>query len=122
MLKKSSPFVKINYFDKEAVEEALKGYLKELRGEHPEVERVILFSSFIRGESVPGSDIDLLIILRESKDSFLARIPCYLPSRFPIGVDVFPYTEEELEKMEAQGNFFIRKALEEGVEVLHKYE
>ena len=27
------------------------------------------------------------------------------------------YTEEELEKMKEEGNFFIRKALEEGVEV-----
>ena len=118
MQERLSPFVRINYFNKEAVEKALKKYLKELEEGHPEIKKVILFGSFVRGESVPGSDIDLLIILRESKYPFLERIPPYLPSKFPVGVDVFPYTEEEIEKMKAEGNFFIKKALEEGKEVL----
>ena len=30
------------------------------------------------------------------------------------------YTEEELEKMKGEGNFFIRRALEEGVEVFRR--
>lgn len=112
--------VRIRYFDKKLVEESLRGYLKEIEGKHPEVERVLLFGSFVRNESVPGSDIDLLVILRESEESFLKRIPRFLPSRFPVGVDVFPYTEKEVEKMKGEGNFFIRKALEEGVEVFRK--
>lgn len=36
----------------------------------------------IRDESVPGSDIDLLVILRESEEPFLNKIPRFLPSRF----------------------------------------
>ncbi len=118
MQKKLSPSVRINYFNKEAVEKALNEYIKGLRERHPEIIKVILFGSFVRGESVPGSDIDLLIILQESKKSFLDRIPYYLPSHFPVGVDIFPYTEKEIEKMKAEGNFFIRKALEEGKEIL----
>ena len=27
------------------------------------------------------------------------RIPKYLPNGFPVGLDIFPYTEEELKKM-----------------------
>jgi predicted nucleotidyltransferase len=74
----------------------------------------------IRDESVPGSDIDLLVILRESEESFLTRIPRFFPSRFPVGVDVFPYTEKEVERMKREGNFFISRALQEGVEVFRK--
>ena len=81
------------------------------------MKRVLLFGSFVRDECVPGSDIDLLLILSTSEETFMERIPRFLPSRFPVGMDVFPYREEELEKMKEEGNFFIRRALEEGVEV-----
>ena len=117
MAMQSSPFVKITYFDKQAVWEALQEYLKQVGRECPKVEKVILFGSFARGESVPGSDIDLLIILPESSIPFLERIPKYTPSYFPVGIDVFPYTKQELEKMKQQGNFFLRKVLEEGIEI-----
>ncbi len=120
MQRKLSHSVRIRYFNKKSVEESLREYLKEIEVKHPEVERVLLFGSFVRDECVPGSDIDLLVILKESEESFLERIPHFLPSRFPVGVDVFPYTEEEVEKMKSEGNFFIRKALEEGVDVFRK--
>ncbi len=120
MQRKLSRSVKIRYFDKKLVEESLRGYLKEIEEKHPEVKRVLLFGSFVRDECVPGSDIDLLLILSASEETFMERIPRFLPSRFPVGMDVFPYTEEELEKMKEEGNFFIRRALEEGVEVFRR--
>lgn len=46
----------------------------------------------VKGTAVPGSDVDLLIVLTASDRSFLDRIPGFLPSAFPCGVDVFPYT------------------------------
>jgi predicted nucleotidyltransferase len=106
--------VKISYFDKEAVLQALGLFLGELREKHPEVEQVLLFGSFPRGECVPGSDIDLLLILRESAIPLLDRIPRYMPHSFPVGVDVFPYTRDELDKMVQDGNRFIIRALREG--------
>jgi len=121
MQRKLSRSVRIRYFDKKSVEESLRRYLKEIEGKHPEVKRVLLFGSFVRDECVPGSDIDLLLILSASEETFLERIPRFLPSRFPVGMDVFPYTEEELEKMKEEGNFFIRRALEEGVEVFRRH-
>jgi predicted nucleotidyltransferase len=120
MQRKLSRSVRVKYFDKKLVEQSLWGYLKEIAVKHSEVERVFLFGSFVRDESVPGSDIDLLVILRESEESFLNRIPRFLPSRFPVGVDVFPYTEKEVERMKREGNFFITRALEEGVEVFRR--
>jgi predicted nucleotidyltransferase len=120
MQRKLSRSVRVRYFDKKLVEESLWSYLKEIAVKHSEVERVLLFGSFVRDESVPGSDIDLLVILRESEESFLNRIPRFLPSRFPVGVDVFPYTEKEVERMKREGNFFISRALEEGVEVFRR--
>ena len=84
--------VRIRYFDERLVEESLRRYLKEIEEKHPEVKRVLLFGSFVRDECVPGSDIDLLLILSASEETFMERIPRFLPSRFPVGMDVFPYT------------------------------
>jgi len=106
--------VKISYFDKDAVSKALESFVARLGKKHPEVEKVLVFGSFARGECVPGGDIDLLIILRRSDVPVLDRIPKYMPERFPTAVDVFPYTIEEIAKMMEDGNPLITRALKEG--------
>ena len=112
-----SPFVKISYFNRDEVDKALKSYIQRLYDENPDIEKIVVFGSFVRDECVPGSDIDLLIILKRSELPFLNRIPLYIPSYFPVGVDVFPYTKDEIKIMLGEGNFFIKTALEEGKEV-----
>lgn len=117
MLKRSSNSVEIEYFPSRQVWEALRVFVNELRQQHPEIEKVLVFGSLVRGDCVPGSDVDLLLVLRTSRVPFLDRIPHYTPSRFPVGVDVFPYTHDELERMLSEGNTFIQEALAQGKEV-----
>lgn len=117
MHRRSWDSVEIEYFPSGQVWEALRSFVSHLRHQHPEVAKVVLFGSVVRGDCVPGSDVDLLIVLRESSLPFPDRIPRYLPSGFPVGVDVFPYTRDELEQMLSQGNTFIQEALAEGREV-----
>ena len=50
----------------------------------------------------------------ERDRSFLDRTTHYRLSGVPIGVDVFPYTQQELDKMLGEGNGLIRQALIEG--------
>lgn len=45
--------------------ERLRKAVLVLVGRYPEIEQVILFGFLARGDAVPGSDADLLIILRE---------------------------------------------------------
>ncbi|MGH7278505.1 MAG: nucleotidyltransferase domain-containing protein, partial [Candidatus Rokuibacteriota bacterium] len=59
-------------------------------------------------------DVDLLFILSRSDCRFLDRIPEFLPAGFPVGVDVFPYTRAEIERMTADGNRFVLGVLREG--------
>lgn len=110
----SSPSVKITYFDKAKVGDALKRYVASIRLNRPEVKRIVLFGSMARGDTVPGSDVDLLIILAYSDKPFLGRMTDFVPDRFPVGIDVFAYTEQEIEKMSAEGNSLVRRALAEG--------
>ena len=120
MRKPSSPSVKITYFDKERVRRALDSYVAALVVEHPEIERVVLFGSMARGGTVPGSDVDLLLVISGSDRPFLDRVPLYMPDRFPVGIDVFPYTETEIRSMLDEGNFFVRRALGEGVTLFER--
>jgi predicted nucleotidyltransferase len=96
------------------VERALDDYVRALVARRPEVQEVILFGSLVTGIPVPGSDVDLMLILDRSGRSFLDRIPEFLPAGFPVGVDVFPYTRDEIEGMSAEGNRFVQGVLRDG--------
>ncbi len=85
MLQPSSPSVKIRYFDRDGVWRALKKFVRAVAVAHPEVKQVLVFGSLVRGDSVPGSDVDLLFILSHSEEPFLSRIPVFTPSHFPVG-------------------------------------
>lgn len=94
---KSCGSVQIFWVDKEA----LARFLEDLTAYYqrfPEVEAVVLFGSLAKGEFSVGSDVDLLLILRESSLTFPDRIPAYLPDHAPVDVEVFPYTVEEIRR------------------------
>ena len=111
----SSPSVKITYFNRALVWRRLRRFVSELAKTHPEVRKVILFGSLARGDAVPGSDVDLIVVLSATDKAFLERIPLYTPSPFPVGIDVFPYTQQEMETMLQEKNPFLRQALAEGI-------
>jgi len=113
MQTKSYGSVKITYFDKAGVWKALKVLAQDLSEQHPEIASVGVFGSLARGEAVPGSDVDLLLILDESDLPFIDRASKYRPRHFPAGTDIFAYTREEVERMLAEGNFFLKRALAE---------
>ena len=76
-------------------------YAERLLSANPEVEEVVVFGSFADGNYAPGSDIDVLIVLSKSGKAVWDRVPDFLPGAFPVGLDLFPYTREELTRMEA---------------------
>jgi predicted nucleotidyltransferase len=89
--------------------------VRVLTSRHPEIEKVILFGSLARGDAVPGSDADLLLILRECDLPFEERGTRYQISGVGIGVDLFAYTMAELDRMREEGNPFLSQALSESV-------
>ena len=107
--------MRVFWLDRSKAVERLRKVAEELATSHPEIERVILFGSLARGEAVPGSDADLLLILRQSDLSFVERGAYYHPGDIGIGVDVFAYTCSEVDAMQAPGNALLRQALREGM-------
>lgn len=63
---------------------------------HPEICEIVVFGSFAEGTFAPGSDLDVLILLDRSDRPVRDRIPLYLPGAFPVGLDLFPFTRDEI--------------------------
>ncbi len=114
MPKASSNSVKVFYANKENVEAELKRCVARLVRAHPEIKKVVHFGSYATDRYGPASDVDLLLILERASGRMLDRIPHYLPEGLSLPVDVFPYTQAEIDTMLADGNPFIRRALAEG--------
>ena len=78
-------------------------YAARLLASHVEIEEIVVFGSFAKGNYAPGSDIDLFLVLSHSGRSVRDRIPDLLPGAFPVGVDLFPYTREEIASRVSKG-------------------
>jgi predicted nucleotidyltransferase len=87
--------VRIITVDESAVRNALKLYADRLK-ERPEVLTVYLCGSWAKGNYTPYSDVDLLIVLNSDNRLPHDRVPDYLPDQFPLSMDLFVYTQEEI--------------------------
>jgi uncharacterized protein len=114
MREPSSPSVKVTFTNREQILTALRNLIQEWTQQHPELEQVILFGSYARGDYFPGSDVDVLLILEKSYQSFLNRIPKFLPIQFPVAIDIFPYTRDEVQRMMQDPHSLVRRACYEG--------
>ena len=114
MREPSSSSVKVTFTNREQILKALENLIQEWTQQHPELEQVILFGSFARGDYFPGSDVDVVIVLKESKAPFLDRITKFRPTSFPMDIDIFPYTRDEIERLWEDPHGLVRRALSEG--------
>jgi uncharacterized protein len=110
----SSPSVKVTFTNRKQILTALENLIQEWTQKHPELEQVILFGSHARRDFFPGSDVDVLLILEKSDQPFLKRIPKFLPIQFPVDIDVFPYTRDEVQRMLKDPYSLVAQACDEG--------
>ena len=104
--------MRIFWLDREEALKRVEEAARRLLAEKPEVREVVLFGSLAEGRAVPGSDVDLLIILSKSEKDFLSRKDDYLTYFSDVGLpcDLFCYTEEEI-----KNNPFARDVLQRGI-------
>ncbi|MBC7226359.1 MAG: nucleotidyltransferase domain-containing protein [Thermoflexales bacterium] len=102
--------------DAEALRQRLEEIAARIRREHPRVQDVLLFGSFVRGDFTPRSDVDVAILLSRDGEPFLKRTDAFVDyfADLPLDVNLLVYTQEELGRMLAEGNRLAR-AIVEGV-------
>ncbi len=103
--------VKILSINKIELEKRIKEIIKKIKKDK-NVLKVIIFGSFIRDDFLPSSDIDLLIILKETKENFLKRQDNFIKyfEGLHLDANIFIYTKNEFEKMLKEENKFILEA------------
>jgi predicted nucleotidyltransferase len=87
--------VVVKSIDKAAVRRAMDAFAADLLRRR-EVDEVVVFGSFETDTYAPGSDLDVLIVLRESELAVWDRPGEYRPATFPVPLDLFPFTRAEL--------------------------
>jgi len=97
--RRSLDTVVVKSLNEAAVRRAMDQYAASLFAEQPQLEEVVVFGSMAEGNYAPGSDIDVLLVLSRSDEPVWDRVPRMLPRSFPIPVDLFPYTREDLARL-----------------------
>ncbi len=106
---RSSSFVRHDAIPEDRVLAAAHQWVRRLRRDRPELVRVGYFGSYARGDYVPGSDFDVLIeITRTDQPRRIDRPPEYLPQDFPVGIELFVYTTDELTRLRRNRAAFIK--------------
>ncbi|MBC7253360.1 MAG: nucleotidyltransferase domain-containing protein [Actinobacteria bacterium] len=87
-----------------------------LKDSCPEVKEVRLVGSLARGDHTGTSDADVLVVLRESRLNPVERLRRYIPFfDSGLGVDILPFTEEELNLLEKRETGHTRSLLKGSV-------
>lgn len=116
MQRRSCGSVRIAFLDRNQAIAELVECAGRLLARDERVLAVGLFGSLARGEALPRSDADLLIILKEHpQQRWFDRIPSYADAFTGVSlpVDVFPYTVQELTRMISARSGFLRTILRE---------
>ena len=90
---------------------------RQMADQNPDISRILLFGSFAREDYGVRSDLDLLIILRESNEAMAERFDKFLSYVPAYPMDVFVYTHEELRQRVAGGDAFLTRALKESIQI-----
>ena len=95
--------------------DGIREKLKALK-ENKAIRKVILFGSHARGDVSRKSDMDLVVIMDTDKRFFDRYDLCdELYDIFDTGLDILPYTEEELSRISHRP--FIKTIINEGIVV-----
>jgi predicted nucleotidyltransferase len=99
--------------DKEEVIEKLVAY-KKILAEHFDLDKVILFGSYARGNQHKDSDIDVAVIVNSIDSDFFTYAPLLWKLRWDIDVLIEPIL---FEKGADDPSRFLESIIKEGIEI-----
>ncbi len=76
---------------------------------------MVLFGSLAEGRSLPSSDIDLLIVVRDAPENPLERISAYIDPKLPLDSEPGVFTVEEFFELARERRRFALEVLTKGV-------
>lgn len=89
----------VRWAEPERIAAAVAAYADELRKRCRRVTEVYWYGSWVSGTPTPSSDVDLCVVVESDDRRPRDRLPDFLPSRFPVGVDLTVLTRAELAEL-----------------------
>lgn len=89
--------------DRDEVHRAVVSWARLVAAEHKDVVRVGYFGSYADRTWGVGSDVDLLVIVKETEELFLERGRRFDVTGLPVPADLLLYTEEEWRSFSNEG-------------------
>lgn len=90
--------VKIKSVHRPIVVKKLTEWADQISRSNKDILRIGYFGSYARDDYTPSSDLDVLIVLKDSNTPPHKRLHDYSIKGFPIGCEFFVFTEEEIEQ------------------------
>jgi len=99
---------------KTEVSSAAAKWARELVSQRPEFLQIGIIGSYGREDWGVGSDLDLIVVVKDSSERFEERNLGIDVSSLPVPVDLMVYTEDEWRKLSEQGGRFYETVMKEG--------
>lgn len=90
------------------VDAAIRAWADKLTAGDRNVVAVGYFGSYARGDWGPGSDVDVVILVRSSETPFVGRVAPGDATTLPVQADVLTYTLDEWAALQERGGRFAR--------------
>ncbi len=91
---------------RDEVKKALRQWLKKKVETHPEIIKLGYFGSLAKDNWGVGSDLDLIVIIKESLVPFEKRPIAWDFDSLPVPTDILIYTTKEWQNMRKKGGRF----------------
>ncbi len=117
---KSSDSPVINWPGIDQVIGDLEQWVEDLVARREDVVKLGYFGSYAKGDWSVGSDLDLVIVLSSTQESFERRAADFNTTGLPVPVDLLVYTLKEWEKMKDNDSRFYRMIDKEGKWIVNR--
>jgi len=101
--------------DRAQVDRAVRRWIRTESARHAELCRFAYYGSYARGNWGVGSDLDLLAIVRDSKEPFLRRSLAWDLGGLPVPAELLVYTAAEWDKLMRSGSRLARTLAREAI-------
>jgi predicted nucleotidyltransferase len=110
MPKPFSSSVEVRFINRDAVVEDLRRAAAQARASHPEIQRVLLFGSLVRGNWTADSDADLIVVVDRDFPDWLERSRYQIHSKL-IHTDTLVYSQAEFDSLARTPGSFLAENL-----------
>jgi predicted nucleotidyltransferase len=97
------------------VDRAVRSWTAEQVQQRPEIVRLGYFGSYARGDWGVGSDLDLIVVVNETSESFERRSVNWDLNGLPVSAEIIVYSLPEWEDIEKKDTKFARMLKNEAV-------